>query len=275
MMTEKTRPPVPVSRPGVIVVGAIYLLYAAVVIRTLTNPNVRSRLPIYLALEVLYLMLFTLILWRPVRKPLWQHLYFVFQSLLVLTLVLLRPRFDFIVILYVILSLQSVLIFSNRARWIWVAVLTLLTGVPLMVTLGALLGLALALMPMTIGIVFAAYAAVTQEIETGLRNHQALLADLQVANQQLTASAGRAGELSAIQERNRLARELHDSVSQTIFSISLHTRATQIILEREPDRLQSQLEQLQVLTHNALEEMRGLIAHLRPPENESTGRTKT
>ena len=214
-------------------------------------------------------------LWHPLRKPLWQHLYFVFQALLVFALVLLRPRFDFIVILYVILSLHAVLILSDRARWIWVAVLTLLTGVPLMVTLGALLGLSLALMPMTIGIVFTAYAAVTQEIETGLRNRQALLTDLQAANQQLTASADRVGELSAIQERNRLARELHNSVSQTMFSISLHTRAAQIILEHEPDRLQTQLEQLQVLTRNTLEEMRGLIAHLRPPENKSAGRTKT
>ena len=67
----------------------------------------------------------TLMLWHPIRKPLWQHLYFVFQALLVFALVLLRPRFDFIVILYVILSLHAVLILSNRARWIWVAVLTL------------------------------------------------------------------------------------------------------------------------------------------------------
>jgi signal transduction histidine kinase len=274
-LTQETKLSASVAQPGMIVVGALYLLYAAVVIRTFANQNIRPRLPIYLALEVFYLILFTLMLWRPVRQPLWQHLYFVFQSILVLALVLLRPKFDFIVILYVILSLQAVLIFSGRARWSWTAILILLIGVPLMVTLGVLQGLSLALMPMTIGIVFSAYVAVMQEIEAGLRNRQTLLDELQAANQQLTISAGQAEELSAIQERNRLARELHDSVSQTIFSISLHTRATQIILELEPDRLQPQLEKLQVLTHNALEEMRGLIAQLRPPENESAARTKT
>jgi signal transduction histidine kinase len=46
------------------------------------------------------------------------------------------------------------------------------------------------------------------------------------------------------------------------------------MLEREPDRLRSQLEQLQTLTHNALKEMRGLIAHLRPQGSESAGWTK-
>jgi signal transduction histidine kinase len=274
-LTQEIRPSASVARPGKIVVGAVYLLYAAVVIRTFANQNIRPRLPIYLALEVFYLILFTLMLWRPVRQSLWQHLYFVFQSILVLALVLLRPKFDFIVILYVILSLQAVLIFSGRARWSWVAILILLIGIPLIVTLGVLQGLSLALMPMTIGIVFSAYVVVTQEIEVGLRNRHVLLNELKAANQQLTISASQAEELSTMQERNRLARKLHDSVSQTIFSISLHTRATQIMLEREPDRLQSQLEQLQALAHNALEEMRGLIAHLRPQENESAGRTRT
>jgi signal transduction histidine kinase len=265
-------PSTPVPRPGKIVVAAVYILYAAIVIRTLTNQNIRLRLPIYLALEFLYLVLFTLALWRPIRKPLMRHLYFVFQSLLVLVLIALRPRFDFIVILFVLLSFQAVLIFPGRARWIWVAALALLTTIPLMVALGALLGLSLALMPMTIGIIFAAYVAVTQEIETGLRKRQALLAELQEANRQLTVSAGQAEELSAIQERSRLARALHDSVSQTIFSITLYTRAAQLLLERDPDQLRPQLEQLQTLTQNALEEMRGLIAQLRPQESEPAGR---
>jgi signal transduction histidine kinase len=195
--------------------------------------------------------------------------------MLVLALILLRPRFDFIVVLYVLLSLQAVLVFFGRTRWIWVALLSLLTSVPLMAALGALQGLALALMPMTIGIVFAAYVAVTQEIQVGLRKREALLVELQETNQRLTVSAGQAEELSAIQERNRLARELHDSVSQTIFSISLVTRAAQLLLEREPDRLRPQLEHLQRLTHNALAEMRGLIAQLRPPGGESAGRPTT
>ena len=98
---------------------------------------------------------------------------------------------------------------------------------------------------------------------------QALLANLQEANQQLTEFTAQVEELSAIQERNRLARELHDSVSQTLFSIILHSRSARILLERNPDRLRPQLAQLQVLTQSALTEMRSLIADLRPRENSS------
>jgi signal transduction histidine kinase len=263
---------IPIARSKKLIAVMVYLIYAAVVIRTLTNGNVRPRLPIYLTLEFLYLLLLTLALWRPPRRVLWQHGYFVFQSLLVQGLVAMRPRFDFIVVLNVLLSFLAVSIFIGRARWIWVAVLALLTCVPLMIGLGALQGLALALMPMTIGIVFAVYVVVTQEIEAGLKKRAALLVELQEANRRLTVYAGEVEELSAIQERNQLARELHDSVSQTIFSITLHTRAAQLMLERQPDQLQPQLERLRSLSQTALAEMRGLILHLLPIESESAGR---
>ncbi len=261
------------SRPGKIITAGVYLLCLAVVIRTLANPFIRTRLPVYLSLEFLFLVLFTLTLFRPVRKSFWKHIYFVCQSLIVLILIWLRPRFDFIVVLFIPLSFQAVLLFSGRARWIWVALLTLLTSLPLILALGLLQGLALTLMPMTICIVFPAYVSVTQEIEEGVQRNESLLRDLREVNRQLTESAGQAEELSAIQERNRLARELHDSVSQTMFSISLHTRAAQILLDRAPDRLRLQLEYLKTLTHSALDEMRGLIAELRPAEAGPSAQT--
>jgi signal transduction histidine kinase len=274
-MAAVTKPGQPASRPGKIITAGVYLLCLAVVIRTLANPFVRARLPVYLALEFLFLVLFTLALFRPIRKSFWKHFYFLCQSLIVLILIWLRPRFDFIVVLFIPLSFQAVLLFSGRRRWVWVTLLTILTGLPLILALGLLQGLALALMPMTICIVFPAYVSVSQEIEAGVQRNEALLRDLREANRQLTQSAGQVEELSAIQERNRLARELHDSVSQTMFSISLHTRAAQILLDIAPDRVRLQLEQLKTLTHSALDEMRSLIAELRPADAGSAIQTTT
>jgi signal transduction histidine kinase len=247
---------------------AVYFFYSAVVVRTLALEVIRPRLPIYLTLEFLYLVLFTLVLRRPLRQRIWQHLYFVFQVLLVLALLLLRPKFDFIVLLFVLLSFQAALVFPGQVRWLWVGILTLLTGLPLTIALGGD-GLAVALLPMTISIVFPAYVTITQEIEAGLRSSQALLDELQHANQQLTVYSNQVEELSTIQERNRLVRELHDSVSQTIFSISLHSRAARLMQERDPEHLHSQLERLRSLTESSLEEMRGLIASLRPEKHDT------
>jgi signal transduction histidine kinase len=91
-----------------------------------------------------------------------------------------------------------------------------------------------------------------------------LLNELQETHRQLEAQAGQVEELAAMQERNRLARELHDSVSQTMFSIVLNIRSTQIRLEREPAGVRPQLEQLQELSSRALSQMRALISQWRP-----------
>jgi two-component system NarL family sensor kinase len=71
-------------------------------------------------------------------------------------------------------------------------------------------------------------------------------------------------ELATLEERNRLARELHDSVSQTLFSITLSTRAAQLLQKKSPGKLKNQLEQLQHLTEDALAEIRTMITQLRP-----------
>ncbi len=265
-MSSARRGETTVSRPSWFIRAGAYLVYLAVVIRTLANANIRAALPAYLAIELLYLVLFSLMLWRPTRALRWRHASLAVQLLLVLVLVALRPRFDFIVMLLVLLSFQAVLALTGRAGWIWVAVSTALMAGCLAVGLGPLPGLAVALMYMTIGIVFPAYVAATRQIEWGVERTQALLAELQEANEQLTSLIEQAEELSAMQERSRLARQLHDSVAQTIFSISLQARATQMLLEREPNRVRPQLQELRSLTQSALAEMRGLITELRPPQ---------
>ncbi len=255
-----------VARPAWFILAGAYLVFLAVVIRTIANANIQSRLSTYLLLEFLYVVLFSLMLWRPARGLRWRHVYFAAQSLLVLALVALRPRFDFIVMLFVLLSFQATLVLPGRAGWIWAGIASTLIAVCLIVGLGPLPGLAVALMYMTIGIVFAAYITATQQIESGLARTRALLAELQEANQKLTGLIQQAEELSAMQERSRLARQLHDSVSQTIFSIGLQARAAQILLEQEPDRVRPQIQELRSLSQNALADMRGLIAELRPPQ---------
>lgn len=265
----------PIPRPAPIILAAVYFFYVTVVLRTLAEaPLISSAMPVYLGLEFLFGILFTLTLWRPIHQGIWPHLYFTFQTLLVLYLLRPYPQLDFFNILLALLSFQAPLLFMDWKRWAWVAAFLLIIILSLTILLGVY-GFALSLLAAAAAIIFPAYAAVAQEIEVGQRKRQSLLAELKEANWQLTVAADQVEELSAIHERDRLARELHDSVSQTMFSIRLHTRATQIMLEREPGGVPSQLEQLQALTRSALDNMRGLIAHLRPQENESIERTKT
>jgi signal transduction histidine kinase len=73
-----------------------------------------------------------------------------------------------------------------------------------------------------------------------------------------------AHELAASRERQRLARDLHDAVSQTLFSVSLIAEVLPRIYERDPEQGKTRLEELRQLTRGALAEMRTLLLELRP-----------
>lgn len=85
----------------------------------------------------------------------------------------------------------------------------------------------------------------------------------------------RSRELSVIEERNRLARDLHDSVTQTLFSMSLTAEAVAAGIDRDPEAAKEQLESLRDLARAALQEMRSLIFELRPAELEADGLVPT
>jgi len=80
-----------------------------------------------------------------------------------------------------------------------------------------------------------------------------------------------AGELASSQERAHLARELHDSVTQALFSMTLITRSTELLVDRDPGAAKERLGSLRDLQREALAEMRALIFELRPGNIENDG----
>jgi PAS domain S-box-containing protein len=80
-----------------------------------------------------------------------------------------------------------------------------------------------------------------------------------------------AAELAAGEERSHLARELHDSVTQALFSMTLLTRTIEMLLDRDLDAARKQLVVLRDLQREALAEMRALIFELRPGNLEQDG----
>jgi len=85
----------------------------------------------------------------------------------------------------------------------------------------------------------------------------------------------RSRELSVVEERTRLARELHDSVSQTLFSISLVAEAAATLVDRDAAKAKTQLEGLREMARAATQEMRSLIFELRPADLDAEGLVAT
>ena len=85
----------------------------------------------------------------------------------------------------------------------------------------------------------------------------------------------RSRELSVVEERNRLARDLHDAVSQTLFSLTLTAEAASELLDRDTEAARAQLAEVRRLAAEAREEMRSLVFQLRPADLEADGLVAT
>ncbi|HJY56617.1 MAG TPA: GAF domain-containing sensor histidine kinase [Streptosporangiaceae bacterium] len=84
----------------------------------------------------------------------------------------------------------------------------------------------------------------------------------------------RSRELSVMQERSRLARDLHDAVTQKLFSIRAHARAAAVLAGREPfdpDRVKAEIETVATLGAEAHAELRAVIDGLAPPDLQAGG----
>jgi len=105
------------------------------------------------------------------------------------------------------------------------------------------------------------FSATDQEVIELLAAHAAIA----ITNARLYE---RSRELSILAERNRLALELHDAVSQKLFSLVLTAEAAGTLLDRDADAAaaRAQVAKVQESARSALDELRSLIFELRPPD---------
>jgi signal transduction histidine kinase len=78
-------------------------------------------------------------------------------------------------------------------------------------------------------------------------------------------------QVAALEERQRLARELHDSVSQALYGIALGARTARTLLDRDPAKVVEPLDYVLSLAEAGLSEMRALIFELRPESLQNEG----
>ena len=81
-------------------------------------------------------------------------------------------------------------------------------------------------------------------------------------------------ELAGLEERNRLARELHDSVKQQVFATAMQVGAAKALIDRQPDQVKPHLQEAEQLVREAQQELTTLILELRPAALEGQGLAK-
>jgi signal transduction histidine kinase len=241
-----------------------FIIISAVALRTVLFYQGLSNLILVISLLASYAFLYSLEPWFSNHFGWGKYFYFPMQTCAVIALTNLRPFTDVSSLLYVPLCLQVFRSFSRQAVVIWMLIFTTLLTYTLLIGLGWLVGLALALLFLAVCTFLVSFDILYIRKQADQAESQRLLHDLQSAYRKLEEYAEQVEELAAARERNRLARELHDSVSQAIFGVTLTSQSARLLLDREPARVPKQIEHLQEMTSSVLSQLRSIISELRP-----------
>jgi signal transduction histidine kinase len=195
------------------------------------------------------------------RSP-WGSRIFIGLELLLTEYLLLITQTDFFGFLFTIPCMQVRQQFTQRGAMLLLALSTMLTFLTLFRSYNLFDVFAISIVFFGGSLFLISYIGLTGRARAVQEQQQKLLDELQQANNRLIFYSRQLQQLSAGRERQRLARELHDSVTQTIFSMTLTTQSAIILLDRDRQQVATLLDRLVQLTHNALSEMQILISKL-------------
>ena len=254
-------------RPALIFLAISYALWASVTLRWIME-FIEQAHPLTALVSAILLLYGLLLGLEPLityQHPLRGHLYLLIQLALIGVALLLYYELDFFAILLMPLAGQAAFIFPRRTAVAWVIIFLAANflgqihqfgwpgSLPFIFLYGA-------------GILFVfAFSLITLSAEESRRRSDALLAELQTY-------AGQAEALAIAQERNRLARELHDSVAQTLYGLTLQAEAANRKLAAgQLEAVAGYLRFFRDSTQQTLLETRLLIFELRPPILDEVG----
>jgi len=244
----------------------LLLIYFAVVIRAIAFHFYDDPVPplVYVFLVCYGLLLAT----QPYlthRYPRYTGFYFVIQFALVMAAQVSMLSIDFFISLIFPLSFQAVFYYGRRLGFIIIAFFVLIITFPIMSGWEwQIEGLAVVLVNGAACFLVGNFAHLILTAQRADISNQQLSVELQQANQKLGEMATQRQELAVLQERSRMARELHDSVTQTIFSMNLSVQSARMLADKDMSLVAEQLDRLQELARSAVSEIQVLISQLRP-----------
>jgi signal transduction histidine kinase len=196
------------------------------------------------------------------RNP---NLYFGIQAF-ILTLVLLlgSSSTDALNFLFVLLAIHTARVLPGKNTAIWITIYYMIVSVTVLSIRGTD-GIYAVLFYGITYILCGFFGAVLQQAEKARDQNQLLVDELRETQQKLR-------ELVVVEERNRLARDLHDSVKQQVFAISMQLSAAKTSLS-ETDKSYQSVVEAERLAQQAGAELTTLINALRPPALESRSLT--
>jgi signal transduction histidine kinase len=248
-------------------VAGAHLLVAGVILRALVVYADQPERDLVLGLLALYVAMLLLGPWilRRRQARAWAAGYLLLGSLPAIGLLSLPETEDFFAGLFIPLSLDASYYLNRRPAMLALGAFSVaITGSLMASNYGPLYAAAMAILYSGLCLLFGGYAHRVRRAEQAQARNRRLIAELEGAQARLQAYVSQSEEISAEQERGRLARELHDSVTQTMFSMNLTVQSARLLLPAQPARAEAQLARLEELATDAMGEIHDLVSRLRP-----------
>ena len=251
-------------REGIIfqVTSLLLLTMAAIIgfMQTQSQLTLTAMLALLLVMAVLHV-------WVPSEKSArWRiHLYLGIQGALVAAVMLLVPGWTMFPTLFCLLSVQAILLLSVNPGIIWPTIYVLVTAILFAYSFDLQEGLAAVVLYGGINAFFGSYASALLRANAARRESQSLLEELQEAHGQLQEYALRAEEMAVLEERNRLAREMHDTLGHRLTVASVQLEAAERLCPIDAERAVGLVGTVRDQVREALAELRATVATLRSP----------
>jgi len=182
------------------------------------------------------------------------------------TLAMLDAQGLAVVLLFFLLSARAMSVLPLGWAYIWIGGFGLITlGIHIYWSGPTLAAVLSALGTFAGYAFFGATVASQHEAEQARAESQRLLNELQQAHRQLRAYAERVEELAVSEERNRLAREVHDSLGHRLTVAAVQLEGAQRLMRREPEKAEQIVGTVRAQVLDGLDELRRTVATLRAP----------
>ncbi len=200
------------------------------------------------------------------ESPQWKiHGYFALHTILIGSLLVLAPQGRRIfAVLFLMTSGQATLFLPRAAGFVWVGIFVAVLSAAF-IYLGGLADVVAQLFPFPGGyILTGVFAYLWKQTDMARYNNQRLLAELQTANTQLQQYAARIEELAVADERNRIAREIHDTLGHALTALDVQLELLVRLPPQQADQRQHAAESARGLVKQGLADVRRAVQALRP-----------
>jgi len=200
------------------------------------------------------------------------QIYFSVQTALIFCGMLLYYELDFFALLFMPLGGQAMFLLPRKKAITWIVIYSAAIVSAQLIQFRYANSFPFTLLYLGGLIAVASFSTLMLRTNEARLQSDQLLDELQQAHDQLQDYAGQAEELATAKERNRLARELHDSVAQTLYGLTLQAEAAARKLNvGQTDEVAEYLREIRDSAQQTLQETRLLIFELRPPLLEQEG----